>query len=118
MNLSIATACIPCLKPFLSSMQSGVFNTALPTGFTTGLTYTLDSSRHTNPSSLSQELYGNTHKKNITKTTVESGSLGRSESKTRLTEDRIYKTTEFTMSNADAEASVKGSERNRRSDSH
>ena len=103
-------------------MQSGVFNTALPNGFTRGLTYTLESSHNSknntnNKGSLSQELYGNSHKKNVTSTVVQSSGQIRSESKTRLTEDRIYKTTEFSMSNGDAETSIKGSEHDLRSGS-
>lgn len=81
-------------------MRSGVFNTALPAGFEGGLTYTLESSQQgtSGNHSSSKGLYGS--KKQVTSnTTVESGKgLSRSESKTRLTEDdRIYKTTEFTI---------------------
>ena len=110
-NLSIATACIPCLKPFLSSMRSGVFNTALPAGFEGGLTYTLESSQQglSGNHSVNKSIYG-AKKTPTSKTVVESVSvLERSESETRLTaEDRIYKTTEYTIDNSEVPQISKG----------
>ncbi|OBT91594.1 hypothetical protein VE01_10364 [Pseudogymnoascus verrucosus] len=98
-HLSIVTACIPSLQHLLASMQSGVFNTALPAGFEGGLSYTLES---TGSGGMSRELYGS-KRVGTTRTTVESGTQPpRSESKTRLVVDGgIYKTTEFVLNNVD-----------------
>lgn len=98
-NLSIITACIPSLQHLLASMQSGVFNTALPAGFEGGLSYTLESA---GSGGMSRELYG-TKGVGTTRTMVESSvQPQRSESKTRLVVDGgIYKTTEFVLNNVD-----------------
>ncbi|OBT79358.1 hypothetical protein VF21_01912 [Pseudogymnoascus sp. 05NY08] len=98
-HLSIVTACIPSLQHLLASMQSGVFNTALPAGFEGGLSYTLESA---GSGGMSRELYGS-KRVGTTRTTVESSAQPpRSESKTRLVVDGgIYKTTEFVLKNVD-----------------
>ncbi|KFX97039.1 hypothetical protein V495_01282 [Pseudogymnoascus sp. VKM F-4514 (FW-929)] len=100
-HLSIVTACIPSLQHLLASMQSGVFNTALPAGFEGGLSYTLES---TGSGGMSRELYGS-KRVGTTRTTVESSvQPQRSESKTRLVIDGgIYKTTEFVLNNVDSD---------------
>ncbi|ELR04026.1 hypothetical protein GMDG_06537 [Pseudogymnoascus destructans 20631-21] len=100
-HLSIVTACIPSLQHLLASMQSGVFNTALPAGFEGGLSYNLES---TGSRGMSRELYGS-KRVGTTRTTVESGTQPqRSESKTRLVVDGgIYKTTEFILNNVESD---------------
>lgn len=100
-HLSIITACIPSLQHLLASMQSGVFNTALPAGFEGGLSYTLESAGSVG---MSRELYGS-KRVGTTRTTVESGTQPqRSESKTHLVLDGgIYKTTEFVLNNVDSD---------------
>jgi hypothetical protein len=126
-NLSIITACIPCLKPFLASLGSGVLDTRLPSGFESRADYSLNSGgntkiatenssgNHSNgaspPRSRSNLNFYGGGKTNQIRTNIEGqtgndrsniNDLSLSESKTRLTnsqdkEDRIYRTTEFVM---------------------
>lgn len=123
-NLSLATACIPCLKPFLTALGSGVLDTRLPTGFESRVEYTLNSgsgsggrtNNGTNNTSGNHGRSGNRSQLNfygggktsVIRTNIESqtgngpsGGIQRSESKTRLTHDKgdehIYRTTEFVM---------------------
>ncbi|KFY39945.1 hypothetical protein V494_03745 [Pseudogymnoascus sp. VKM F-4513 (FW-928)] len=103
-HLSIVTACIPSLQHLLASMQSGVFNTALPAGFEGGLSYTLESA---GSQGMSRELYGS--RRVGTRTTVESSTQPqRSESKTNLVMDGgIYKTTEFVLNDSDQDSGTR-----------
>lgn len=97
-------------------MRSGVFSTSLPAGFKSGVSYTLDSQQNSNnngtgtsaQNSMSGKLYG-PNKTSTQKTTVESGTRSRSESKKRLTdENQIYKMTEVTIVDNESERRIKG----------
>lgn len=105
-HLSIMTACLPSLQHLLASMQSGVFNTALPAGFEGGLSYTLESA---GSGGMSHELYGSNRMNNKTRTTVESAvQPKRSDSKTRLVDGGIYKTTEvYIVDSSDPDTSAR-----------
>lgn len=128
-NLSLTTACIPCLKPFLAALGSGVLDTRLPTGFDSRADYTMNSggqnsrgpsnngtrnngsgnhNRGDDQRGKSQLNFYGGGKTSVIRTNIEgqtgnglSGGIQRSESKTRLTQDKgddnIYRTTEFQM---------------------
>lgn len=104
MNLSIITACIPLIKPFLGKLRFGLIDPSI--SITSGR-YALHSYPKASGTGFKKHL-GQESKKNETNTNIEGGSHAVSDNNLVFPDDSIHQTREFRVDINDDNDSHKG----------